>query len=592
MIDKAEVAEVLEGIGTLLELKGENPFKSRAYHNASRIIAGLDQDLPSLVENQKLTTIKGIGEGLAEKITELVKKGKSPYYEELQQSLPSGLLEIIRIQGVGPKRAKILYDKLKIKDLPSLEKAVKDGKIAKLEGFGEKSQENILKGLQFLSQHAEEHRYDEAWAAAQGILEEMKKMPEVKRLSVCGSLRRHREIIRDIDILASSNHPTQVIERFVKLPSVERVLGQGDTKSSVLTQEGFQVDLRVVDDAQFPFAQHYFTGSKEHNIAVRQIAIQKGLRLNEYGLFKVPHSSSPAGASGGSVDPGLRPAGMTAIKCKDETELFKKLGMAYIPPEMREDRGELDAARADKIPKLIEPEDIRGVFHVHSTWSDGRAPLEDMIAAAQKLGWEYVGISDHSKSAAYAHGLTEDRVAQQAKEIESLRKKYKIHIFWGTECDILKDGSLDYSEKILANYDFVIGSVHSNFTLSEVEQTKRITKALCNQYVTILGHMTGRLLLERESYAVKQEEVLSVAAGEGVAVELNASPHRFDIDWRMLPMAKEKGVKISINPDAHSVEGLRVVPFGVGIARKGWLTREDVLNALSLSQITAWLRQH
>jgi DNA polymerase (family 10) len=571
LIEKADVAEILDEIGTLLELKGENPFKSRAYHNASRIIAGLDQDLPTLVEAKKLTTIKGIGEGLAEKITELVMKGKSPYHDELQRALPAGLLDLIRIQGLGPKRAKILYDKLKIKDIPSLEKAIQEGKIAKLEGFGEKSQENILKGLQFLSQHAEQHRYDEAWAAAQGILEAMKEIPEVKRLSVCGSLRRHREVIRDIDVLVSSKHPEKVMERFVKLPAVERVLGQGDTKSSVLTQDGFQVDLRVVEDAQFPFAQHYFTGSKEHNIAVRHLAIQKGLKLSEYGLFKNETQLLP---------------------CKDEAELFKKLGMAYIPPEMREDRGELDAARANKIPKLVEPEDIRGVFHVHSTWSDGRASLEDMIAAAQKLGWEYVGISDHSKSAAYAHGLSEDRVAQQAKEIESLRKKYKIQIFWGTECDILKDGSLDYSDKILAHYDFVIASVHSNFTLSETEQTQRISKALKNKYVKILGHPTGRLLLEREGYAVDQGEVLNAASSEGVAVELNASPHRFDLDWRMLPLAREKGVKISINPDAHSIEGLQVVPFGVGIARKGWLTREDVLNALSLSQITAWLRQN
>jgi DNA polymerase (family 10) len=336
-----------------------------------------------------------------------------------------------------------------------------------------------------------------------------------------------------------------------------------------------------VDDADYPFALHYFTGSKEHNIAVRHIANTKGLTLNEYGLFKTP--------TGAKADIPPQKQGIPSIKCKDEAELFKKLGMAYIPPEMREDRGEIDAAMQNKIPKLIEPGDIRGVFHVHSTWSDGKASLEDMVGAAEKLGWEYVGISDHSKTAAYAHGLEVERVKQQAKEIEALRKKFKIRIFWGTECDILKDGAMDYDDSILANYDFVIASVHSQFKLPEAEQTQRICKALRNKYVTILGHMTGRLLLEREPYAVDQAEVLSVAAGEGVAVELNAQPFRFDMDWRMLPVAREKGVKISINPDAHSVKQLEVVPYGVGIARKGWITKEDVINTLPLNAITTYL---
>jgi DNA polymerase (family 10) len=596
-MDKSHVADVLEEIGTLLELRGENPFKSRAYHNASRIIAGLDQDLETLVREKKLTTIKGIGEGLSETISTFVTSGQSPYYEELHKSLPPGLLDIIRVQGVGPKRAKILYDKLKVKDIPSLEKACRDGKVAKLEGFGEKSQENILKGLAFLSQHSEQHRYDEAFAAAQGILAEIKQVPGIKRLSVCGSLRRHKEIIRDVDILVSGNNGEKILECVAKLPQVERVLGQGETKASVLLKEGIQVDVRVLDDKLFPYALHYFTGSKEHNIAMRQRAIQKGLKLSEYGLFKVPRSSSPAATSGpdhlkSQEDGTITTSGMTAIKCKDEAELFRKLGLSDIPPEMREDRGEIEAAEKGKLPKLIEPEDIRGVFHVHSTWSDGRASLVDMIAEAQRLGWEYVGISDHSKTASYAKGLTIERVAEQRVEIEKLRKKFKIHIFWGSECDILKDGSMDYPDKVLANYDFVIASVHSIFNLPEPEMTERIITALKNKYVTILGHMTGRLLLERDGYAVNQEEVLRAAADLGKVVELNASPHRFDVDWRQLPKAKELGVQISINPDAHSVEGLHVVPFGVGIARKGWLTKEDVFNALPLSKIITRLKKH
>jgi DNA polymerase (family 10) len=568
-MDKSEVAEILDEIGTLLELKGENPFKSRAYHNASRIVAGLDQDLEKLVQEKKLSEIKGIGEGLSEKITTLVTTGKLPYYEELQKSLPSGLMDLIRIQGVGPKRAKILYDKLRIKDIPSLEKACREGEVAELEGFGEKTQENILKGLTFLSQHAEQHRYDETLSQAETILGEMEQVREIKRMSVCGSLRRHKEIIRDIDILVSADKPGPVMRHFVQLPEVERVLGQGETKSSILTKSGFQVDLRVVEDRQFPFALHYFTGSKEHNIAVRHLALQKGLKLSEYGLFRNE---------------------TRLIPCKDEAELFKKLGLDYIPPELREDRGEIEAARTHKLPRLIEAKDIRGVFHVHSSWSDGRASLEEMIAAAQDRGWEYVGISEHSQSAAYANGLTEDRVRKQAKEIDSLRRKFKIHIFWGNECDILKDGTLDYPDSVLSRFDFLIASVHSNFTMSEADMTRRITRALRNKYVTMLGHMTGRLLLEREGYAVDQAEVLKVAASEGVAVELNAHPARFDIDWRMMPLAKEQGVKISINPDAHSVEGLDVISFGVGIARKGWLTKDDVLNALPLAKVEDWLQ--
>ena len=491
------------------------------------------------------------------------------------------MLELIRVQGVGPKRAQILHKKLKISDVAGLEKAAKEGKIAKLEGFGEKSQENILKGLEFLGKHAEYHHYDEAAQVGDAVVEAIKKLPGVQRISLCGSLRRHREIVRDIDVLVSSKNAKPIMERFVKLPNVARILGEGETKSSVQTTEGYQVDLRVVDDSDYPFALHYFTGSKEHNIVVRHIANTKGLTLNEYGLFKTP--------KGAKADIPPQKQGIPSIKCKDEAELFGKLGMAYIPPEMREDRGEIDAAQKNKIPRLIETEDIKGVFHVHSTWSDGKASLEEMIAKAQDIGWEYVGISDHSKTAAYAHGLEVERVKKQAKEIEKLRAKFKIHIFWGSECDILKDGSMDYSDSILANYDFVIGSVHSNFTLPEAEQTKRICKALKNKYVTILGHMTGRLLLEREPYAVDQGEVLSMAASEGVAVEINAQPKRFDIDWRMIPLAKEKGVQFSINPDAHSVQQLEIIPFGIGIARKGWLIKDDVINTMPLKQITSYL---
>jgi DNA polymerase (family 10) len=582
-MDKFQIATILEEMGSMLEMKGENPFKSRAYHNASRVVAGLSQDLAVLVKENQLCEVKGLGKSMCEHIETLLATGRLPYYEELQQNFPAGLLELIRVQGVGPKRALILYQKLKITDVAALEKAAKEGKIAKLDGFGEKSQEKILKGLEFLGKHAEQHHYDDAYAIAQTAVEELENFPAVQRISVCGSLRRHKEIIRDIDILISSKNAKAVIERFVKLPNVVQILGGGETKASVLTFEGYQIDLRVVADADYPFALHYFTGSKEHNIAVRHIANTKGLTLNEYGLFKTPR--------GAKAEIPPQNQGIASLKCKDEAEVFGQLGLAYIPPEMREDRGEIEAALKNKIPRLIEPEDIRGAFHVHSTWSDGKASLEDMIAEAQRLGWEYVGISDHSKTATYAHGLEVARVKQQAKEIEKLRGQFKIRIFWGSECDILKDGSMDYDDEVLANYDFVIASVHSQFHLPEAEQTQRISKALKNKFVTILGHMTGRLLLSRDGYAVDQTEVLNVAAAEGVAVELNAQPKRFDMDWRMLPSAVEKGVKISINPDAHGVKQLSLVPFGVGIGRKGWLTKDDVINTQPLKQITSYLKK-
>lgn len=569
-MDKHQVAAALEEIGTLLELKGENPFKSRAFHNAARVVEGID-NLQELFETKKLTTVKGIGEGVAEKITDLFVSGKSHYLQDLQKSLPPGLMEMIRVQGVGPKKAKLLYDRLKIKDIPSLEKAAKDGKIAQLDGFGVKSQENILKGLAFLKEHAQRHHYDKARRAGEEILGVLKKIKGVKRISLGGSLRRNREIIGDVDILVSSADAKSIMDRAVTLPGVQQVLGKGETKSSVLLENGLQVDVRVVQDSQFACALHYFTGSKEHNIRMRQRAIDRGMRLNEYGLYKVSNSSSP-------------------IICKEESDLFKALGLAYIPPELREDRGEIEAAEKNRLPKLIEASDIRGAFHVHSTWSDGRAPLEQMIAEAEKLGWEYVGISDHSPAAVYAKGLSIERVAEQKKEVERLRKKFRIRIFWGTECDILKDGTLDYPEKVLAGYDFVIASVHSFFTLAEPEMTKRIIQAIQNPHMTILGHLTGRLLLERESYAVNIEQVLKAAADAGKAVEINAHPRRFDIDWRHLPKASELGVPLSINPDAHRIEDMQYVPYGVGIARKGWVTKDEVINTKPLKAMEAWLR--
>lgn len=568
-MENKEVVEILEEIGVLLELKGENPFKCRAYANAGRIVAGLNTDLETLVKTGQLAGIQGIGEGLSEKITELITRGRLPYYEELKKSVPPGVLEMLRVQGLGPKRVKILYDTLTIKSLRELETACLNNRLLDLAGFGTKIQENILNGLQYLKRHQDHFRYDEAWHEAQTLAAALSAHPEVIRLSIAGSLRRHKEIIKDIDLVASARRSEKVMDAFTQLPATLAVAAKGETKSSVTLRSGIRVDLRVVSDKEFPYALQHFTGSAEHNTALRGRAKTLNCKLNEYGLFR----------------------GDRLIPCADEAEIFKALKLEYIPPELREDQGEIEAAERGTLPHLVEEKDLRGVFHVHSTWSDGRAPLKNMIAAAVSLGFEYVGISDHSRSAAYAGGLTVDRVLQQQKELEQFQRQFpQITIFRGTESDILADGSLDYPDRVLAGFDFVIASVHSRFTMSEAEMTKRIIAAIKNRHTTFLGHPTGRLLLSREGYHVNLSEVLKAAADHGVAVELNANPHRFDLDWRWGPLAKQLGIKVSINPDAHSTEGLQDVRYGVGIARKAWFTATDVMNTLPAAKMTKFLQ--
>ncbi|MBI2066412.1 MAG: DNA polymerase/3'-5' exonuclease PolX [Deltaproteobacteria bacterium] len=567
-MEKETVVSILNEIGMLLELLGENPFKVRAYHNAARTLEGQTESVEELVRSGTLQELSGFGEALVEKVTTLVQTGRLPYYEELRKKVPAGLLEIIKIAGVGPKKASVLYRKKKIDTVSKLKIACLRGEIRELEGFGERSEKKILEGITHLEKYAERRRYDEALAAALPLFQKIRKQPDVIRCELGGSLRRHRETIGDIDILVSTKRPQKVMADFVALPEVDSVIGQGETKSSVILKEsGMQVDLRSVSDDEFPFALHHFTGSAEHNTEMRNRAKESGLKLNEYGLFK----------------------GERRLRCRSEEEIFGRLGLAYIPPELREGMGEIEAASQNKIPDLVQGKDIRGVFHVHSTWSDGTASLEQMIAEAERLGLEYVGLSDHSQSAYYAGGLKPDRLSLQQREVETLRKRFRIRIFWGVESDILPDGSLDYSDSILQRFDFVIGSIHSSFNMPGHEMTARIIKALQNKYCTILGHATGRLLLQREGIQVNMRQVIDAASDYGKVIELNASPHRFDLDWRFGPYAKEKGVRISINPDAHSVDGLSVYKLGVGIARKGWFTKKDVLNTMVVSQIEKYL---
>jgi DNA polymerase (family 10) len=585
-MDKKEIAEVFEEIGTLLDLKGENPFRVRAYYNAARTMESLQEDLHKLVDEQRLTEIKGIGTDLAAKITEMVTTNHLRFHDELKASMPHGLLDMLRIPGFGPKKTKAVYEKLKVDSIEKLEAACRAGKVAQLDGFGEKSQQKILEGIALVRQFGERHHYDKAWTLAQPILEALRTHDGVIGCSVAGSLRRRRETIGDVDLLVSAKpkDAAAIIEDFVQMPGVIGVSARGETKASVVLKGGVQADLRVVSDAQYAFALNYFTGCKEHNIAMRARALKlKGLSLNEYGFSPAAEKEKSAKELGSS------------IKCKDEEDLYRALDLDYIPPELREDMGEIEAAEKGELPKLIESEDLRGTFHCHSTWSDGIESIESMARAAMDLGLEYIGIADHSKSQRQANGLDEKRLRQEAEEVWKLNEKFAkdgFRIFFGVECDILSDGSLDFDEKTLALCDHVIAAVHTNFNLPADAQTQRICRALAHPRVTMLAHPTGRLLLEREGYAVNLPDVIEAAARYRKMIELNAHPYRLDMDWRFWKHAKELGVRCAINPDAHNIPDLQHLAIGIGIARKGWLTKADVVNCLPLKAAEKVLKTH
>ena len=574
-MNKDQVAEVLTDIATLLELKGENPFKTRAYQNAARTIETLSEPLDKVVAEARLADIKGIGEALQQKITELVTTGRLQYYEDLKAATPPGLVAMLDIPGLGPKKIKALHDELGIDTVEKLEQACKDGKIAVLKGFGEKTQTNIIEGINRRRAYASRHLISEALPRAEPLLEALRSHPDVIRCSTAGSLRRHREVIGDIDLLASSKQPAAVIEFFTSQPGILNVIAKGETKASVLLEGGIQSDLRVVSDAEYSSALLYFTGSKEHNIIMRQRAIDRGLRLNEYGLF---HSKVE------TRDPKL------LVKCRTEEEMFEKLGLHYIPPEMREDMGEIALAEKGPLPRLIEWTDLKGSLHNHSTWSDGHQRPEVIAKAMRELGLAYWGITDHSKSSFQANGLDAARVRQQLKEIASInatlaKEGTDFRLLTGTEVDILKDGKLDFPNDLLAELDVVIASIHQSFNQTEAETTARLIGAAQNPYVHILGHLTGRLLLEREPYKVDHRAVINACAETGTWIELNAHPMRLDMDWRWWPYAKSKGVKCAINCDGHRLGDAAFIRLGASIARKGWLTKEDVVNTLPLKAL-------
>ena len=573
-MDKAMAASILDDVGDLMELQGGNPFEARAYHNAARTIGALDDDLDELVASGRIAEVPGLGKTLLQRVRELATTGQMAWHQELLTKTPPGLRQMLRIPGLGPKRIRQIHEVLGIDTLEGLRTAATEGQIASLPGFGAKSQENILKGLDFLQQHQDHYLYSVAEDEATPVAEALRALPQVVRLSIAGSLRRHKEIVKDVDMVASVarlEDRTAVMDALVGLPQVISVTGKGETKSSVILRPGIALDLRVVTDDAFPSTLHHFSGSREHNIALRGRAQTMGIKINEYGLFR----------------------GDERIPVGDEHDFYRALGLHYVEPEMREDRGEIELAEKGELPALVTEADLRGILHVHSTWSDGQVSIREMAEATIALGKSYLGICDHSKSAAYAGGLSESAVRQQHDEIDQLNEEYagRIYILKGTECDILKDGALDYDDATLARFEFVVVSIHSQFQLPPEAQTRRLIRALENPYTSILGHPTGRLLLQRDGYAPDLDAVIDRAGELGVAIEINADPLRLDLDWRHLRRAVERGVQIPINPDAHVPSSLCYLRYGVGIARKGGLTPADVLNTRSIEDLRTFFAE-
>lgn len=570
-METARVARVLDEMGTLLEVRGENPFRCRAYHTAAQALKGLPSDLSPMLEDGSLAEVAGIGATMLAKIAKLVGTGHLPEYETLRRETPPGLVALLRVPGLGPKKIKTLHDELKIESLADLRAAAESHKLAGVSGFGAKTEAKILEGIAFIEKVGDRVLQSTARRLVSPLYEAVKAQAGVIRAEVCGSLRRRAETIGDLDILFSSKDPGPVLDAFVKRPEVAQILAHGDTKASVRLADGVQCDLRGVSDAEFPFALHYFTGSKAHNIAMRRRAIERGLKLNEYAL------EGPNGP----------------VSCKTEDDLYAALGLAYIPPELREDWGEIDAAERGPLPRLVELGDLTGTFHCHSDWSDGGATLEEMAEAARAFGLKYLGIADHSKSAGYAGGLSVDRVRKQWAAIDALNETFgkTFHLYKGTECDILTDGSLDFPDDLLDGFDYVVASVHSVFGLERDAMTKRICRAVSHPKVTMLGHATGRLLLARDAYAVDLDAVIAAAAAAGTAIEINADPHRLDLDSEHARKAKAAGVAIVINPDAHSVNGFANLDYGIGVARRAGLEAGDILNAATPAEVDRTIRK-
>ncbi|MCD6481251.1 MAG: DNA polymerase/3'-5' exonuclease PolX [Thermoplasmata archaeon] len=556
-----EIARILYQIADLLEIKGVE-FKPRAYRKAAQNIEGLSVDIEDLYREGKLESIPGVGKNIAKKIEEYIKTGKVKKLEELKEEIPVDIESLMEVEGLGPKMIKTLYEKLGVKNLDDLERVAKERRIRRLKGFGEKTELKILEGIEIARRR--QHRFILGYALpeANRIIETLK--PYVKKISMAGSIRRRKETIGDVDILAVAEDAERVMDLFTEMKEVEKILARGSTKSSVRLHGGMQVDLRVVAEESFGSALQYFTGSKEHNIELRKIAIKKGYKLNEYGLFK----------------------GEERIAGEKEEDVYKALGMQWIPPEMRENRGEVELALQRKLPEIVEYEDVKGDLQMHTKWSDGANTIEEMVQEARKLGHKFIAITDHVGSLKIAGGMDEEKIAEQAREIEKVREKYDdIYIFHGVEANIMKDGSIDVGKEVLKNVDVVLASIHSAFRMEEKEMTARLLKAMDNEYVDIIAHPTCRIIQKREPIKVDMEKVMEKAKENDIVMEINAYPERLDLNDLNVKMAVEYGVKLSIGTDAHAKEHLRFYDLGTAVARRGWATKKDVINTYDVDKL-------
>lgn len=566
-----EVAFIFNDIADILEIKGENFFKIRAYRKAAHTIENLPIEIEEVAKKSRLQEIDGIGKALEEKIHEILSTGTCRYYEELKRDFPRGLVEMLKIPGLGAKKIKVIYENLGITSIEELEKAAKAHKLRNLPGMGVKTEQSILKGIQTLKGHGERVLLAIALPVANRVVEILSSMNEVSHISIAGSLRRKKEMVKDIDILVATEKPDIVVKDFLKLPIISEVKAEGPTKVSVMLNMGIQMDLRLVKPQEFHSALQHFTGSKEHNTKLRSLALKMGYKLNEYGFFEKD--------------------GEGVFRPKSEEELYAKLGMPYIIPELREDRGEIEAALKDDLPEVVKLENIRGDLHVHSNFSDGVSSIEAMAKKAKSLGYEYIAITDHSKSLKIARGLDEGRLREQIEKIKEINARNEgIRILTGIEVDILTDGSLDFDDEILKELDVVIASVHSGFKQDQKTLTSRIVNACHNPYVNIIAHPTGRLLGRRGPYDVDMDKVLEAAAKTGTVLEINASPDRLDLNDVYVKRAMEMGIKIAINTDAHSPEAFTDMIYGVWVARRGWLTADNIINTFPLEKLLKFLK--
>ena len=582
-VTNTEIAEKLREIYQLMQLAGENRFRAIAFDRAAQTIESLNEDINDYIANDTLTDIKGIGNSIAEDIKSYAGTGQIEVLVALRERIPEGVIQWLNISGLGPKNIAKIHKELDISTLKELKEACKDGRVAGLDGLGEKSAQKILKSIEWMEQFDERCRLDEAVEIAQPMFDFLKELKGVQHIEIAGSLRRSKETIGDIDFLigAGSDYIEPIFDAFVDHKLVVEVLGRGDTKSSIRTQDGRQVDLRIVKPEQFPAALMYFTGSKEHNVVMRQRARKRGLSLNEYGLFELDEEGNT------NFD---RP-----IDFSSETDIYKKLDLHFVPPELREDRGEFPYFEQHEEMPLVTDDDIRGVIHAHSTWSDGKYSIKEMAEACLERGYEYLGLTDHSRTAAYAGGLTVDQIRQQWEEVDRLNEEYEsegisFKIFKGIESDILSNGSLDYDDDILDQFDFVIASVHNGLDMSRKKMMERFRNAIKNPYTRIIGHPTGRLLLKRDGSDLDMNELIDLAAEHNTAIEINANPWRLDLDWRHGNKASDVGLMSSINPDAHSIEGIDHITYGVQIARKGKFEKQRILNTMAAKEVEDWFK--